>query len=114
MLYVGAAYGFWTQAFVSSKGNKGKIKVGPLIACIIYMYIYSKSCWTGVELAPGYATTLAGRISLQGYLQDPLRQDLLSINFCQRACNRSLRLHVTALYISRSRLELAGLPRLPF
>ena len=28
MLYVGVAYGFWTQAFVSTKGNKGKMKVG--------------------------------------------------------------------------------------
>ncbi|CAE7798135.1 unnamed protein product, partial [Symbiodinium necroappetens] len=26
MLYVGSAYGFWSQAFVSARGNKGKMK----------------------------------------------------------------------------------------
>ena len=28
MLYVGCAYGFWTEAFVSVKGNKTKLKAG--------------------------------------------------------------------------------------
>ena len=35
MLYVGVAYGFWTQAFVSAKGNKGKMKARSAIAADI-------------------------------------------------------------------------------
>ena len=28
VLYAGVAYGLWTQAFVSTRGNKSKLKVG--------------------------------------------------------------------------------------
>ena len=27
-MYAGVAYGFWTEAYVSTRGNKSKLKVG--------------------------------------------------------------------------------------
>ena len=39
-MYVGVAYGFWTQGFVSTRGNKTKLKAGSGCSLLYKNYRY--------------------------------------------------------------------------
>ena len=71
-MYAGVAYGFWTEAYVSTRGNKSKLKVGcslhfPFVAAVV-------PCRIGVHCTERAYAAL--RVFVQSHPPNTVQQDI--------------------------------------
>ena len=86
-MYAGVAYGFWTEAYVSTRGNKSKLKVGCSLHFPFVAAVYNK-CPAGMEYLARYALTLPRGVFVQSHPPNTVQQDIIFA--ISVACSRNL------------------------